>query len=286
MKAISVVMLTFLCAYFTIAQKTVSKTVQTQSGQEVNFDFDHANVNFTTWNKNKISITGTVKINNGENDDAFTIKVKQIDGEWNINTFLENECKIPKMIQMSKDGVTTYKKMEGNNNSWNWNGWDNLNDEGYDNMSIGIITEINLEVKVPQNIKINITSHRGNVDIENFEGELYIKNTHGYVNAIFSKPIHKNVELKSCHNFVDVSIPANSQLDMVLKSSHGEILTDLDLDIQQGNGGQNKRKKNSCQSSCSSSKNSIVANLNGGGSKLKLKSSHNNIYLREYKMNN
>ena len=128
---------------------------------------------------------------------------------------------------------------------------------------------------------MNIKSKFGDVDIEDFQGKLYAKNTHGHINAIFSKPIRKDVQLCSTHNFVDVSVPSNSQLSVDLKSSHGEMLTDLDLDFQQGVGGKNGKMNN-----CSSSKNRIVANLNGGGANLKLKATHNNIYLREYKMNN
>lgn len=281
MRTILITVSILLFASLNYAQKSISKTINTNSGQEVNFDFDRANVKFTTWNKNEISISGTAKINNGENDDAFTIKVKEIDGEWNISTFLKNECDIPRMISMTKDGVTTYRKVDKKKNKWD--GWNNLSEQGgkYDNVNIGIITEIELEIKVPQNIAMNIKSRFGDVDIKNFQGELYAKNTHGHINAIFSKPIRKDVTLYSTHNFVDVSVPSNSQLNVDLKSSHGEMLTDLDLDFQQGIGGKNKK-----MSSCSSSKNRIVANLNGGGTNLKLKATHNNIYLREYKMNN
>jgi len=145
-------------------------------------------------------------------------------------------------------------------------------------VNIGIITEIELEVKLPQNIAMNIKSKFGDIDIENFQGELYAKNTHGHINAVFSKPLRKDVKLYSTHNFVDVSVPSNSKLNVDLKSSHGEMLTDLYLEFQQGVGGKNN--------SCSSSKSRIVANLNGGGTNLKLKATHNNVYLREYKMNN
>ena len=281
MKTILIAVSILLCTSFSYAQKSVSKTINTKSGQEVNFDFDRADVKFTTWNKNEISISGTAKINNGEYDDAFTIKVKEIDGEWNISTFLKNECDIPQMISMTKDGVTTYKKMDKKNK--NWNGWDNVNEQGekYDNVNIGIIAEIELEIRVPQNIAMNIKSKFGDIDVENFQGKLYVKNTHGHINAVFPKPIRKDVSLTSTHSFVDVSVTSNSQLNVDLKSSHGEMLTDLDLDFQQGVGGKN-RKSNSC----SSSKNRIVANLNGGGTNLKLKATHNNVYLREYKMNN
>ena len=112
MRTLFVVILTFLCTYVTIAQKSIDKKIPVRANQEVNFNFDRANVKFTTWNKNEISITGTAKVNNGENDDAFTIEVKEIDGEWNINTFLENECQLPKIISMTKGGVTTYQKVD------------------------------------------------------------------------------------------------------------------------------------------------------------------------------
>jgi len=284
MRALSVVILTILCTYVTFAQKIVNKKINVNANQEVNFDFDRANVKFTTWNKNEISITGTAKINNGENDDAFTMEVREIDGEWNISTFLENECQLPKMISMTKDGVTTYKKVEKKNG--NWNGWNNVTSDGdsYDYVNVGIIAEIQLEIKIPKSIDMNIKSKFGDIDIEKFEGSLFAKSTHGHIEVVFAKAPRRDVELISTHNFVDVSVPSDSKLDVELRSSHGEILTDLDLDFQEGYGGQSSRKK---KKSCGNySKKTVVANLNGGGAELALKSTHDKIYLREYKVNN
>lgn len=276
MKIILITVSILLCTSFSFAQKSVSKTIKTKSGQEVNFDFDRADVKITTWNKNEISITGTAKINNGENDDSFTVKVKEIDGEWNICTFLKNESDIPRMISMTKDGVTTYRKVDKKKNRWD--GWNNLSEQGdrYDYVNIGIITEIELEVKVPQNISMKVMSKFGDIDIKNFEGELHAKNTHGHINAIFSKTIRNDISLASTHNFVDVSVPSNSKLNVDLKSSHGEMLTDLDLDFNTVG-----RDENKC-----SSRSRIMASLNGGGANLYLKATHDNVYLREYKMNN
>lgn len=273
MRTILITVSILLCASFSYAQKNISKTINIESGQDVNFNFDRANVNFTTWDKNEISITGTAKINNGENDDAFTIKIEKYEDVWNIRTFLKNECDIPKMISMTKDGVTSYQKVTKEKNTWN--GWDNLSEQGgkYDQVSIGIITEIKLEVKVPQDIKLMAMAKFGDIGIENFTGELHLKTTHGHVNAIFSKPIKNNISIASTHNFVDVSIPSNSKLNVALKSSHGEMLTDLDLDFNTVGRDENN----------SSHKSRIMASLNGGGANLKLKATHNNVYLREYK---
>ena len=279
MRIFSMVILTLLCAIFTFAQKSVSKTVKTETGQVVNFDFERANVKFTTWNKNEISITGTAQISRGENDEAFQIEAKQRNGEWNIETYLENECDLPKFITMSKNGVKSYKKMDKKNK--NWNAWEYTDDDGehYDNVNIGILAEIELEIKVPQNIELVIKSKFGNIDVQDFEGALYAKNTHGHLDVVFSKRPKNNVTLISTHSFVDVSVPKNSELNVELKTSHGELLTDLDLNFEQGNGGRNG--KNSC-----GGKNTVVANYNGGGSDLFLKSTHNKVYLREFKMNN
>ncbi|MFK8009198.1 MAG: DUF4097 family beta strand repeat-containing protein [Saprospiraceae bacterium] len=273
MRTILISVSVLLCASFSYAQKNISKTINTKLGQGINFNFDRADVNFTTWDKNEISITGTAKINNGENDDAFTIKIEKYDDVWNIRTFLKNECDLPKMISMTKDGVTSYLRVDKKN------GWNNSSAEGvqYDQVSIGIITEIKLEVKVPQDVKLMAMAKFGDIDIENFTGELHLKTTHGHINAIFPNPIKNNVSIASTHNFVDVSILSSSRLNVDLKSSHGEMLTDLDLEFPEF---VTRKKKNARSSS---SKNRIIANLNGGGANLYLKATHNNVYLREYK---
>lgn len=277
MRTILITVSILLSTSVSYAQKNVSKTINTKSGQVVNFNFDRADVNFTTWDKNEVYISGTAKVNNGENDDAFTIKIEENDGTWNVRTFLKNESDIPRMISMTKDGVTTYRKVNKEKNMWD--GWNNLSEQGgkYDYVNIGIITEIELEVRVPQNIEMKIMAKFGDIDIENFAGELHVKTTHGHINAIFPNPIKNDVNIASTHNFVDVSIPSDSKLSVNLKSSHGEMLTDLDLEFPEL---VTQKKKNNCSTS---SRNTIVANLNGGGANLNLKATHHNVYLREYK---
>ena len=273
MRAIIFVVLISLFTIPTQAQKTVEKTISIQPGDEVSFNFKRADVKFTSWNKNEISITGTAVIHMGENNDAFTVEAKQVDGDWNISTFLKDEKNLPKMIVMSKDGVKTYKKVDEKDN---WKGWDNVvKGEKYDYVNYGIIAEINLEIKVPQNISMNIKSKFGDIDIVNFEGKLEARNTHGYIDASFSKPPKNDIYIKSTHDFVDVSIPSNAAMDVMLKSSHGNMLTNVDLNVETEKKGKKSRHPQK-----------VNAKLNGGGKNLVLISTHDNVYLREYKMNN
>ena len=273
MRAIIFVILTSFLAFPTLAQKTIEKTISTQPGDEVSFNFKRADVKFTAWNKNEISITGTALVNMGENNDAFTVEAKQKDGEWKISTFLKDEKNLPKMIEMSKDGVKTYQKVDTKDN---WRGWDNVVDgKKYDYVSYGILTDIKLEIKVPQNIIMNIKSKFGDIDIVNFEGKLEARNTHGYIDASFSKPPKNDVYIKSTHDFVDVSIPRNTAMDVLLKSSHGDMMTNVDLNVDAEKDGKKSHHPKK-----------VSAKLNGGGKNLVLISTHDNVYLREYKMNN
>ncbi|MEM6966825.1 MAG: DUF4097 family beta strand repeat-containing protein [Bacteroidota bacterium] len=275
MKAFYLFVVVLLQSSLLFAQRTIQQSTSIQPNQEVNFDCRRANVKFTTWNKNEIEITGTASVNMGEHDDAFEVEIKRKNGSLEIRTFLKEEEDIPKMIIMSKDGMKTYKRMDQGDK-----GWDNVvaDGKGYDYVSIGIITEIELEIKVPQNIELNITAKYGNVDIKDFQGALYAKNTHGYINAIFSKTIRNNVQLMSTHDFVDVSMPSSSQVDLELKSSHGDIYTDMNLNFSKD---QNWTDQKSC-----TNKNRIVAKLNSGGVQVNLKSTHYNDYLRENKLTN
>ena len=256
MRALAVVILTILFPVFSFSQKSVEKTINTQPGDEINFDFRRADVKFSTWNKNEISITGTALVNMGEYNDAFTIEAKREGSQWNISTFLKDEENIPEMMVISIDGVKTYFKAD---KKGEWKGWDNdMKNQKVDYVSYGIITEIKLEVKVPQNITMDIQSKFGDMDIENFEGKLKAKNTHGYVNVSFSKPPKNDISLKSIHDFVDVSVPGNAKLNIHLRSPFGDMLTDMDLKIMSPSEVKEERPRQ---------KNKVDAKLNGGGPK-------------------
>ena len=259
------------------AQIKINETIATKANQEVYFKLDRPDVVFKTWNKNEIQIRGTVSINNGKNDDAFNLIVDRDGGEIIIETDIENECKLPKMISAEKNGEKIYL---GTTKAYSLD-WDALKEEHngeLDNINIGVLVEAKFEVMIPKNIELHVKSKFGDIVINDFYNELNVKTTHGGIDVIFSEMPKRMVSLASTHGHVDVSVPKNAKLDMELNTSHGEILTDLDLDVSRndGRGGRN-------HNSCSSNKNRIAAKFNGGGTEMALKSTHDNVYLRELK---
>jgi len=258
------------------AQIKINETIATKKNQEVYFKIDRPDVVFKTWDKNEIQIKGTASVNNGKNDDAFKLTVERDGNEIYIETDLENECNLPKMISGEKDGKRIYL---GTTKGYNVD-WAELNGKykgELDNINIGILVESKLEVMIPKNIELAVRSKFGDIVINDFYNELDVKSTHGGIDVVFTQMPKQSVSIASTHGHVDVSVPKNAKLDMELKTSHGEILTDLDLDFR-GNDGRGGHNHKSC-----SNKNNIAATFNGGGTEMELKSTHDNVYLRELK---
>lgn len=147
------------------------------------------------------------------------------------------------------------------------------------------------QVKVPANVKVQIsytgvegkevriknlnneievsTRHNGIV-LENVSGPALINSIHGAIMATFSaiKP-DTPVSIISMHNAVDVALPAATKANLTLSSRFGTIYTDMDIAYAKTSGDMRKISSE------------IEGTLNGGGSQIILKSSHNNVYLRK-----
>lgn len=121
------------------------------------------------------------------------------------------------------------------------------------------------------NNEIEIQARFGDIQLEDVTGPALIHNVHGKINAKFTKVNPKNpISITSVHGDVDVSLPSKTPANLDLKSSHGEIYTDMDIAFD--NARDNMRQI---------SGNRIAGKLNGGGVEIHLESTHNNIYLRK-----
>jgi lia operon protein LiaG len=121
------------------------------------------------------------------------------------------------------------------------------------------------------NNEIEIQARFGDILLEDVTGPALVHNVHGKIHAKFSKVNPKNpISITSVHGDVDVSLPAKTPATLDLKSSHGEIYTDMDIAFD--NTRDNMRQI---------SGNRIAGKLNGGGVEIHIESTHNNIYLRK-----
>ena len=269
MKIFNILLIASLMTVSLGAQSTVNKSFQTQGVTTLKGDFTWGDVSITNWNENRIEISASVSINNGENDESFTIESNQSGSTLSIKTFIKNMDKLPKMVTVRHNGEKyTFKK--GNNYKKQIEDLKKeLGVDKFKNYNTGVDVDIQLSIKLPAGLKLELESTYGGINLDKCANAMAIHNTYGSIKAVFdSQSKAANADLFSTYSYVDVSVPANSNLDVVMHTNYGSLFTDMDINIDK---------------SASEEKafyNKVVGKVNQGGSSLKLKATYNNVYLR------
>jgi len=186
------------------AQTPVNRSIPVQSGQSIIMKFDYPElVRVTTWEKNEISIQGSVSINGGENDDAFTLENSTQGNAIQILSEIKDLKALPQRITVWEGG----KKFLFRNKA-ELEKYQATNGKNYNRMSWGPDIDIQLEIKVPRNTGTRITSVYGMVEILKFDGPLTVEATYGGV---------------------DASLAERSIGELTAETSYGQIYTNLDL---------------------------------------------------------
>ncbi len=246
----------FVCLVATVnllfAQTSEVEQVEIQGGQVASLEFDYANlINVRGWSERYIEIRSNVLINMGKNDNAWTVDVENTEKGKKITGYIKDRNKLPEMITIRKDGQTYYF----DTNDWNSPALQAFYDEherkGYQWMSHGLAWEIEIEIMVPVNIILDISSKHGLIDIENFTGQVVANSKHGGI---------------------DIAMPVSSTNHFDLNSRWGEIYTNLDFKFDKKSFPDGEKW------------NYVACSLNGGkGALIKLQSKHGNLYLRKGK---
>lgn len=227
------------------AQTTLEERIQTRPGQKVNMSFKYPGlIKVKTGDQNEILIKANVSLNMGNNDDAFQLLNEEADGELEIRSEIHDYDLLPRYSIVKFQDKEYY--FDG--------GWEDpdlkkfLDEHRGENISwitSGVAKDITLEITIPENIELNIYSRHGLIEIEDLPEKLTARSRHGGL---------------------DLSVPRNGNYNFRLMTRYGEILTNLDLEMERGS----KEHKWT----------HIEAMLNGGGRQTILESRHGNIYLR------
>jgi hypothetical protein len=149
-----------------------------------------------------------------------------------------------------------------------------------------------IKFTLPKTMDISVNcGNLGAVRIENFASEIEVQSNVGHIHLVdVTGPITANsstggidvefisvsqkapITISTATASVDVTIPENTNADLVLKSTLGTVYTNFDLNIKRDDGMKNL-----------SGNRKIVTKLNNGGVKITLSSSTGNVYLRKRK---
>lgn len=191
------------------AQTPINKSIPVKAGQKISMTFDYPKlVRVSTWDKNEISIQGTVSINAGENDDAFELIESSTGNLISIKNEIKNMKNLPhritvydgsqKIVFPNKEALKKYQAENG---------------KSYERMSYGLDMEIILEIKVPRNIETVVESVYGMVEVKDFTGPLTVNATYGGVDAALMEPAIGQITAETNHGEI------YSNLDVKFNSS-------------------------------------------------------------------
>jgi len=122
--------------------------------------------------------------------------------------------------------------------------------------------------------EIEISTDYNGIKLENVTGPLSVRALYGSVDAKFSAPIKGPLSIASISSTVDVAIPADTNANIKLSSSHGQIMASSDFKIEM------EKKPGDDMISYGGI---VNGKLNGGGADFKLISEYGKIYLRKTK---
>ncbi|HVS97114.1 MAG TPA: DUF4097 family beta strand repeat-containing protein [Puia sp.] len=159
-----------------------------------------------------------------------------------------------------------------------------------------------LLIKVPQNAEIIdlSTVNGGNISVSGVSGKIELENVNGSITAkdisgsVVANTVNGDVVVtfrsvdpraamafSSLNGKVDVALPADSKANLKLKSGHGEMYTDFNIDVDKS---QPKiETKNEAHYHEIRIDDWVFGKINGGGPEIMMQTTFGTVYLRKAK---
>jgi hypothetical protein len=163
-----------------LSQTKVTKTYPVQKNQQIELKFDYPKiVHVSTWDKNEIEITASVNINDGANNDAFTLVQNTSGGKVSISNKI-NMDQIPETFYIMEKGVKTKFNSKKDMDAYKVQNKDTRSTISYYSQK-GI--EVTLDIKVPADMLTTVKSVYGMIELADFNGPVIAEATYGGIDA-------------------------------------------------------------------------------------------------------
>jgi len=162
---------------------------------------------------------------------------------------------------------------------------------------------VRFDVEVPRRANLVLrTVNGGDILVENVEGELDVHNTNGGITltsvagsvvavttngsvkaTLTQVTAQKEMAFSSMNGSVDVTLPPSTKANLRLRSDHGDVYTDFDVQlqpqaaptVQENTRGDGHYRINRSRS--------VIGTINGGGPEVELRTFNSNVYVRKGK---
>ena len=163
---------------------------------------------------------------------------------------------------------------------------------------------ITFEIEAPTrtNLKLS-TVNGGEILVENIEGDLEVSNvngsitlngvagsvvagtTNGGVRATLTRvTAAREMAFTSLNGSVDVTLPPTTKANLRLRSDHGDVYSDFDVQLAPAASSPTVQETSSSNGRYRINRNrSVVGTINGGGPEFELRTFNSNVYVRKCK---
>ncbi len=118
--------------------------------------------------------------------------------------------------------------------------------------------------------EIEVKTHGGDIRLTDVTGPVAANSVHGDIDVIFTSVTQElPSSIASVHGDVDIAVPASTNANLTIKTSWGEVYSDMDIKVDSPDGMRVYGAKK------------INGKLNSGGVALSISSTHGNVYLRK-----
>lgn len=180
MKTILSLLLIAIFPGYSFSQTKVSKTYPLGSARKIELKFDYPKiVHVSSWDKKEISVEASVKINDGQNDQAFTLQETTADGTISISNKIDMS-QIPDAYYVMIDGIKTrFNSKQDFENYRNEKSGTHNRISSYQQKDI-VVT---VEVKLPAGISTDVVSVYGMIELADMDGPVKVTATYGGIDA-------------------------------------------------------------------------------------------------------
>ena len=209
MKSIIIILFAILLTYFATAQNIFEKTISIKKNSHVSIDFQFAdNIIIKTWNKKEAYVKATVNINDNEDNDKFSLEVKELSHGIKFESEIDDLDKInhKKTIHRNGDIIITDC----------------------------VDMHIDFEVFLPGNAKIELETISGDIEIIGFSSAMNINTISGFIDISISQETKADIKMET----ITGEFYSNLDLEMEVEGTwkHHFIGGELEATLNGGGG--------------------------------------------------
>ncbi len=199
MKTILQICLLALLPFCSLAQTKLDKVYPVKAGQQIDLKFDYPKlIKISSWDRNEISISATIRTDDGQDFGAFTLHDSLVNNTINIYNKIDWK-KVPTRYYLVEKGVkTNFKTKEDFENYRKENEGKLQNASYYSQNDINI----SLEIKVPSQTMANIKSTYGMIELVDFNSPANIEAKYGGIDASLTESQIGKIKLTNRYGMI------------------------------------------------------------------------------------